>query len=82
MNRINQIIVIQVAGADPLRDEALAYAKALKEAGVPVELHVYKGLPHFFSALFPTLPQSVEYLKRQDEYLKKVTSESKSFLSR
>ncbi|OGE55132.1 hypothetical protein PENARI_c005G05075 [Penicillium arizonense] len=40
--------VIQVAGMDPLRDEGLAYAAELKNAGVPVEVAVHPGLPHGF----------------------------------
>ncbi|EXJ84559.1 hypothetical protein A1O3_05228 [Capronia epimyces CBS 606.96] len=52
--------LIQVAGMDPLRDEGLAYAEALKAAGVPVTLKIYKGLPHGFY-MFPQLKQSQEY---------------------
>ena len=67
-------LVMQVAGYDPLRDEALAFAERLKEDNVPVELHVYKGLPHFFSSMLADLPQSKEYLARQEAYLKKLVS--------
>lgn len=40
--------VILVAGFDPLRDEGIAYADKLKEAGVKTELTVYETLPHLF----------------------------------
>jgi acetyl esterase len=40
--------VILVAGFDPLRDEGIAYAQKLKEAGVDTTLKVYKSLPHPF----------------------------------
>jgi acetyl esterase/lipase len=35
-----------VGGADGFRDEDIAYAARLSEAGVPTELHVYPGGPH------------------------------------
>ena len=40
--------MIFVAGQDPVRDEALAYAKKLKDAGVRVDLEVYNGQCHVF----------------------------------
>lgn len=41
--------VIAVAGFDPLRDEALWYARRLQEAGVPVQLFEHRGLPHGYA---------------------------------
>ncbi|KAF5017611.1 hypothetical protein F66182_10437 [Fusarium sp. NRRL 66182] len=40
--------VLGIAGLDPLRDEGLLYGKKLAEAGVPTDIHVFKGLPHGF----------------------------------
>ena len=40
--------VIFVAGQDPLRDEAIAYADKLKKNGVQTTLHIYQGVPHNF----------------------------------
>ncbi|KAK1495285.1 hypothetical protein CTAM01_08740 [Colletotrichum tamarilloi] len=37
-----------ICGLDALRDEGLLYAKMLTEAGVPTDIHVYKGVPHGF----------------------------------
>jgi acetyl esterase len=39
---------IAVAGHDVLRDEGIAYARALSNAGVPVELRTYDDMPHGF----------------------------------
>jgi acetyl esterase/lipase len=44
---------IDVGDLDIFRDEDLAYARRLADAGVPTELHVYPGCPHAFEALAP-----------------------------
>ncbi|UPK96298.1 hypothetical protein LCI18_007233 [Fusarium solani-melongenae] len=41
----------QVAGADPLRDDAFAYMEKLEQAGVPVRASIYSGQPHGFMNL-------------------------------
>lgn len=38
--------LIQVAEHDPLRDDGVRYATALRSAGVPVRLTEYVGMPH------------------------------------
>ncbi|KPM36544.1 hypothetical protein AK830_g10026 [Neonectria ditissima] len=40
--------VLGIVGLDPLRDEALLYAKMLAEAGVPTDVNLFLGLPHGF----------------------------------
>lgn len=45
---------IDVGTMDIFRDEDLRYAIALAQAGVPVELHLYDGVPHGFDLLAPT----------------------------
>ena len=40
---------LAVAGFDPLRDEALAYAHRLREAGVLTECRLHRGLIHGFA---------------------------------
>ncbi|KAH6976689.1 Alpha/Beta hydrolase protein [Ilyonectria destructans] len=52
---------VQIAGADPLRDDAFAYVEKLEQAGVPVRVSVYPGLPHGFQCL------PLEATKKSDE---------------
>lgn len=44
--------LIQVADLDPIRDDGIRYAAALRRAGVPVMLTSYRGAPHGFAS-FP-----------------------------
>ena len=44
---------VAVGGADLFRDESIAYASRLLDAGVPAELHVYAGAPHGFEVIVP-----------------------------
>ncbi|KAH7198933.1 Alpha/Beta hydrolase protein [Fusarium flagelliforme] len=54
---------IQIAGADPLRDDGFAYAERLQKAGIPVSLSVYAGFPHaFMSFPLPSAAKSDEDL--------------------
>ena len=68
---------VHVAGLDPLRDEGIAYAEALKAAGVPTDLYTYKGLPHgFYSGV--TLKETAAYFDRVIGFVKKfATRDSK-----
>lgn len=51
---------IIVAGNDPLRDEALAYAERLQAAGVQTALHAYPGAIHGFASLVGLVPVANE----------------------
>jgi acetyl esterase/lipase len=43
--------LVITAGCDPLRDEGLAYAESLIEAGVTVEHHAFDGMTHAYMLL-------------------------------
>jgi acetyl esterase len=43
--------LVAIAGMDPLRDEASAYAERLAAAGVPVDLRCFDGFVHGFFAM-------------------------------
>lgn len=45
---------IEVGDLDIFRDEDIAYAQRLAEAGVPIELHVHPGAPHGWERIAPT----------------------------
>lgn len=49
---------IGLAECDPLVDEGVAYADALRMAGVAVELELYKGVTHDFIKLGRVIPEA------------------------
>ncbi|KAF4340899.1 AB hydrolase superfamily [Fusarium beomiforme] len=63
--------LIQCGGVDPLRDDAFAYAEALKNDGVDVEIHCYAGLPHWFMDVLPHTSQTVQFYERYNNFLAK-----------
>ncbi|MET0933556.1 MAG: alpha/beta hydrolase [Mycetocola sp.] len=62
---------VVVAGADPLRDEALEYGSRLRNAGVPVREIVQPGVPHLFLT-FPPSGGTVQALQAAGESLRAV----------
>lgn len=59
--------IVIVAEYDPLRDEGLAYARRLEEAGVPVTLRHYSDVAHGFFTM-------AGFLDRGDEAINDVAS--------
>ncbi|TDP74676.1 alpha/beta hydrolase [Roseateles toxinivorans] len=48
-----------LAECDPLVDEGLAYADALRAAGVPVQLELYRGVIHDFIKMGRSIPEAL-----------------------
>ena len=44
---------IDVGDIDIFRDESIAFARRLVDAGIPTELHLYQGCPHAFEWMAP-----------------------------
>ena len=57
---------------DPLRDEDLDYARRLVEAGVSVELHLYRNTYHAFDVIAPEAAISKAALVEQADFLQRV----------
>jgi len=55
---------IIVAQYDPLRDEGLAYAQALRNAGTPVHSEEAAGMIHGFLTMLEAVPDGHPYLTR------------------
>lgn len=53
---------VLLAEADPLVDEGLAYADALRAAGVPVQLELTRGVTHDFIKMGRSLPEALAAL--------------------
>lgn len=55
-------IMIQVGNDETLRDDSIMFAEKAKEAGVKVEIKVWKGMFHCFPLLAPMFREAVEAL--------------------
>jgi acetyl esterase len=63
--------LITCSELDPLRDEAIDYARRLMRAGVPTQLHVYPGTCHGFDSLMPECELSEELFALQAAALRR-----------
>ncbi len=62
---------MMIGELDLMRDENIAYAMRLMQAGVPTELHVYPGAFHGFEGLVPNAAVSARAVKEYTEALKR-----------
>jgi acetyl esterase len=60
---------IIAGGHDPLWDDGLAYAQALSDAGVDVQLVTYEGQVHAFMSLTKAIPQGRDAIAKTAEWL-------------
>jgi acetyl esterase len=58
-----------IAECDILRDQGIQYAEKLKSAGVKVNCHFYRGMPHAFVAMGGTLEEGKQALLDCSEML-------------
>ena len=65
--------LVIVSGYDPLRDEAIAYANRLMEAGIPVQLSVYEDMIHGFLSYLGIFKQAKIAIGEITEWLKKLS---------
>ncbi|WP_280211347.1 alpha/beta hydrolase fold domain-containing protein [Nocardia cyriacigeorgica] len=68
--------LITVAGFDPLRDEALAYAARLEEAGIPVRVFRESGLVHGYVSMTRISPTARAALDRVTDAVRTALEES------
>ncbi len=61
--------LITVGSLDMFRDEDVAYATALNQAGVPAELHVYAGAFHGSNVFVADHPTSVRWARDENDFL-------------
>ncbi|MHA6802583.1 alpha/beta hydrolase [Salinifilum ghardaiensis] len=61
--------LVSVAECDPLRDEGVAYARALEAAGVPVVLHEAAGQMHGYFQMAGLLPGHEEGMRLVAEHI-------------
>ncbi|WP_375186123.1 alpha/beta hydrolase [Pseudooceanicola sp.] len=62
--------LILAGGHDPLYDDGVSYAAALREAGVEVQLIEYEGQVHAFLSLTKAIPQGREAIARCATWLR------------
>ncbi|WP_330334287.1 alpha/beta hydrolase [Streptomyces sp. NBC_00536] len=63
---------IDVGSAETLRDESVAYANALWQAGGQAELHVWPGAFHGFDTLAPTAALSQDARAARTQWLRRI----------
>lgn len=63
---------IDVGSAEPFRDEAVAFARGLWEAGVQADLHIWGGGSHGFDMFLPSTWLGRQAVKVREAWLRRV----------
>jgi acetyl esterase/lipase len=64
---------IGIGGIDLFHDESIEYAKRLRAAGVPCELHVVPGMYHAAEHVAPAAPSMQDLIRRMTDALRSAT---------
>lgn len=65
-------LYLDVPALDILRDEGIKYASRVAETGIPVELHVYPGVPHGFELFTPNIAMAKMVMQNRIRAIKSV----------
>jgi len=63
-------LIIHASESEAVRDDSVRFAAKAHDAGVPVELKIWPGLPHVWQAFIPFLPEARQSLDEIVEFLK------------
>ncbi|MCX6397439.1 MAG: alpha/beta hydrolase [Propionibacteriales bacterium] len=70
-------ILIHAGGREMFVDDALAFTRAMEDAGQPCELHVWPGQVHAFQVLHPFIPEGRAAVREAADFIRfKRTSRS------
>lgn len=66
-------LLVLASDAEVLHDDAARLAEVARAAGVEVEYHVYRGMPHVWQVFYPTLPETVQAVEQIAAFVARVT---------
>jgi acetyl esterase/lipase len=61
--------IIQVGDNETLRDDSTRFAQKAKDAGVEIQINVWKGMFHCFPLLAPMFPEATEALEEVCQFI-------------
>jgi acetyl esterase len=71
-----------IAECDVLRDQAIHYAAKVRSAGVDVQCHYYRGMPHAFMAMAGALELGQQALQDSAQQLKQAFAKDALMLNK